>query len=95
MSELRPAAVEQVARLLRRRFDEGELPERSDDAEAWAARYEWASPEELSAGYAQVLAPLRALLDQFDAQRRREQESGLDDWAWCFTHGIAFDRWTG
>lgn len=58
----------------------------------WAKRHEWATPEEVSAGLDDALTGVRELLAEWDRMRQADIDSGLDDWAFCFRHGIDWDR---
>jgi hypothetical protein len=57
----------------------------------WAQRHEWASPDEVRAGLDAALDGVRELLAEWDRMRQADIDSGLDDWAFCFLHAIAWD----
>ena len=86
----RPDVVERLVELLELRLARGPLEPWSDAFEAWVSRYTWSTFEERQAAYSEFLAPLRRWLEEVDRARQADVDSGLDDWAWCFTIGIAW-----
>lgn len=85
MSELRPWVVAQVAAVVARIVVEQDPLARA----AWAGRHAWATLEEVVAGAAAAFEGVHELLAEHDQLRQFDVDSGLDDWVFLYTHGVA------
>lgn len=85
MIEPRSSVVAQVAAVLTRMVVEQDPFARAE----WADRRSWATLEEVVAGAAVAFEGTRELFVEVDRMRQVDVDSGLDDWAFLFVHGIA------
>lgn len=85
MSESRPWVVAQVAAVLTRIVVEQDPLARAE----WVDRRAWATLEEVQAGAAVAFAGTRELLAEYDRLRQVDVDSGLDDWAFLYSIGVA------